>query len=220
MKTIIAFDLDGTIIGSEASLRAHATWFDVMAMLLGDESVKKFAGSPDYFAHVLDIMERLTGLSQWDGFDKETMVRYSRTFYQMIFLAEIRKEGQNAFVPDIIDAIIDLKQKSRIALITTSPEDVVLPVLEIGKIKGLFDYIYRTPISKEPSKLELMKKFVNDVGKPALYIGNDLKDAEACKELGITFALAKWSRHDKYAENLAKFNLDSPKQLKGILDVI
>ena len=41
-----------------------------------------------------------------------------------------------------------------------------------------------------------------------------------CKELGINFALAKWSKYDEEAAQMAKFNLSSPKQLKGVIDLL
>jgi phosphoglycolate phosphatase-like HAD superfamily hydrolase len=220
MKPIIAFDMDGTIISSEASRIAHKDWFRVMSILLGDESVNALVGKKDYFPDVLNVMERLTGLDQKDGFDKGVMVKYARNLYQMVYLAELKKEGKDAFVPEMLDMIIDLKQNCRIALITTAPEDMVLPALEIMKIKKLFDYIYRGPLDREPSKTEMLAKFIKDVGKPALYVGNEMGDAEACKELGVKFALATWAKHDEEAGKLANFNLTSPKQLKGVLDLL
>jgi phosphoglycolate phosphatase-like HAD superfamily hydrolase len=221
MKPIIAFDLDGPIIHNSAAEKAHEAWFGVLAGLLSDDSVKKMTGQDeDYFPRVLEIMERLTGLRKEDSFDKQVMVKYARNLYQMLYLAELRREGEGAFIPEVVDMIIDLKKNCRIALITTAPEDMVLPALEIGKIKKLFDYIYRSPLNSEPSKLSLMKKFVRDVGKPALYVGNEIKDAEACKELGVKFALAKWGKHDEGAGELANFNLTSPKQLKGVVDLL
>ncbi|MBU2561938.1 MAG: HAD hydrolase-like protein [Nanoarchaeota archaeon] len=220
MKPIIAFDMDGTIISSEASANAHKAWFGFMGVLLKDDSISKLAGKKDYFPDVLGVMERLTGLDQKDSFEKSVMVKYARNLYQMIYLAELKKEGKDAFVPEMVDMIIDLKQKCRIALITTAPEDMVLPALEIIGIKKLFDYIYRSPLNQEPSKLEMLKKFTKDVGKPALYVGNEQKDADACKELGIKFALAKWGKHDEDAGQTATYNLTSPKQLRGVLELL
>jgi phosphoglycolate phosphatase-like HAD superfamily hydrolase len=220
MKPIIAFDLDGTIINSSASEIAHAKWFELMAGLLGDESVKQMGGDKDYFPAVLEVMSRYTGLRKEDGFDKKVMVTYARNLYQMLYLAELRREGEAAFVAEMVDMIIELKKNCRIALITTSPEDMVLPALDIGKIKKLFDYVYRSPLGKEPSKGEMLKKFIREIGKPALYVGNEKTDAEACKELGVKFALAKWGRHDEIAAGMANFNLTSPKQLKGVVDLL
>ena len=220
MKKIIAFDLDGTIISSEASVKAHKAWFRIMGVLLGDDSVADLGGNDDYFPDVMNVMERVTGLNRKDGFEKGVMVKYARNLYQMLFLAELKEEGKDAFVSDMIDMIIELKKNCRIALITTSPEGMVLPALEIGGIKNLFDYVYRSPLDKEPSKLDMLKKFVKEIGKPALYVGNEKKDAEACKELGVKFALAKWGKHDEEAGKMANFNLASPKQLKGVLELL
>ncbi len=220
MKPILAFDLDGTIISSKAADEAHKQWFKVMGMLLGDSSVESLAGKRDYFPDVLNVMQRLTGLNLNDSMNKDALVKYARNLYQMIYLAEIRKEGKNSLFPDVLDMIIDLKQKCRVALITTAPEDMVLPALEILGIKKLFDYIYRSPINKEPSKYDLLNKFTSDVGKPSLYIGNEKKDAEACKMLGIKFGLAKWGKYDEDAAQMAKFVLSTPQQLRGVTELI
>jgi phosphoglycolate phosphatase-like HAD superfamily hydrolase len=220
MKPIIAFDMDGTIISSEAASKAHKEWFKVVALLLKDPSVEKLADKADYFPDVLTVMERLTGLRRGDSFHNQVMTKYARNLYQMMYLAELQKEGEKAFVPDMIDMLIELKTQCRLAMITTAPEDMVLPALEIGGVKELFDYIYRSPLTSEPSKLEMLKKFIKEVGKPALYVGNEKKDAEACKELGIKFALSKWAKHDEEAENMASFNLDTPKQLQGIIKLV
>jgi phosphoglycolate phosphatase-like HAD superfamily hydrolase len=220
MKPIIAFDMDGTIISSDAAAKAHQAWFDLMVQLTGGEQGQAPSQKEDYFPKVLELMSKLTGLNPNDGFDKSVMVKYARNLYQMLYLAELRKEGEKAFVTDIIDVLIELKSQCRIALITTAPEDMVLPALEIGKVKELFDYIYRSPLNQEPSKIEMLRKFIKEVGKPALYIGNEKKDALACKELGIKFALSKWAKHDEEAENMAAFNFTSPKQLQGIARLI
>ena len=219
-KPIIGFDMDGTIIRSEASRVAHRDWFRVMAFLLDDDAVAELVKDRDYFPHVMTVMERLTGLDQKDSFDMGLMVQYARNLYQMLYLAELKKEGKDAFVPEMLDMIIDLKQRCRIALITTAPEGMVLPALDIVGIKDLFDYVYRGPLNREPSKLEMLGKFIKDVGKPALYVGNEKRDADACKELGVKFALAKWGKHDEEAGETAQFNLTSPKQLKGVIDLL
>jgi HAD superfamily hydrolase (TIGR01549 family) len=220
MKPIIAFDMDGTIISSEAAAKAHEAWFDMVVQMTGEKPFKVPSQREDYFPKVLELMAKLTGLDPNDGFDKGVMVKYARNLFQMLYLAELRKEGEKAFVPEMIDMLIELKPVCRLAIITTAPEDMVLPALEIGKVKELFDYIYRSPLTSEPSKTEMLKKFVKEVGKPALYVGNEKKDAEACKELGIKFALAKWAKHDEEAEKLANFNLSSPKQLQGIAKLV
>ncbi|MBW2971859.1 HAD hydrolase-like protein [Candidatus Woesearchaeota archaeon] len=220
MKPIIAFDMDGTIIDSSASAKAHESWFSIMGTLLKDDSLNKLAGKEDYFPDVLKAMERLTGLDPKDSFEKSVMVKYARNLYQMLYLAELRKEGKDAFVPDMLDMIVDMKPNCRLALITTAPEDMVLPALEIVGLKKMFDYVYRSPLNQEPSKVDMLRKFIKDVGKPALYIGNENKDAEACKELGVKFALAKWGKHDEEAGKMATYNLSSPKQLRGVLELL
>jgi len=220
MRPVIAFDLDGVLISTNASDKAHAAWFRLMGQILNDSSVEQLSQKKEYFGDVLNLMERLTGLDKTDTFNQQILVKLARNLYQLSYLSELRKEGRAAFVPEMIDMIIDLKSKFRIALITTAPEDMVLPALEIVKIKELFDYIYRSPLNKEPSKIDVLTKFVKDVSSPALYIGNEKKDAEACRQLGIKFALAKWGRYDEDAALISKFTLTSPQQLRGVAELL
>jgi phosphoglycolate phosphatase-like HAD superfamily hydrolase len=220
MKPILAFDFDCTVISSAAAEHAHQEWFTVMGIILNDKSIAEKAGTKDYVPDVLGVMEKLTGLDKNDSTDRSMMIKYARNLYQMMYLAELKKEGPASLAPGILDLLIDLKQRCMLALITTAPEDMVLPALNILKIKSIFDYVYRSPLDKEPSKQDLMRKFIKEVGKPALYIGNEKADGEACRELGIKFALAKWCKHDEDAESLAKFNLTEPAQLKGVINLL
>lgn len=220
MKPIIAFDLDGVLLKAALAVKANKVWFDLMSTLLNDPSIKLLADKKDYFPDVISVMSRLTDLDPKDSFNKNLLIKYSRNLFQLLCLTELKKAGENAFVAGIVDIIIELKKECRIALITTSPEDVVLPVLELGRIRKIFDYVYRAPLDKEPSKLELLSKFAKEISPPSLYIGNELADAKACKELKIKFALAKWDKYDEEVEQLASFNLNNPKQLRGIVGLI
>jgi phosphoglycolate phosphatase-like HAD superfamily hydrolase len=220
MKPIIAFDLDGVLLRADIAVKAHKAWFELMSTLLKDPSVKLLADKKDYFPDAINTLSCLTALDPKDSFNKNLLIKYSRNLFQLLYLAELKKAGENSFVPGIVDMIIELKKECRIALITTSPEDVVLPAMDIGKVRKIFDYVYRAPLDKEPSKLALLSRFTKEISAPSLYIGNELADAKACKELKIKFALAKWDKYDEEAEQLANFNLNSPKQLKGIVGLI
>ncbi|MBW2967712.1 HAD hydrolase-like protein [Candidatus Woesearchaeota archaeon] len=220
MKPILAFDLDGVILKSSVADSAYRSWFKVMGDLLDDDSVRNTPIMDDFFPEVYKVMERLTGLRQQDSFGKNVMTTYARNLYQMLYLIEIRKAGKAAFVSEMIDMIVDLKKDCRLALVTSSPEDMVLPALELAGIGKLFDFVYRSPLNKEPAKGEVMRRFVRDAGKPALYVGNMKEDAEAAKEHGVKFALAKWDKFEEEAGEGAAFNITSPNQLKGILGLL
>ncbi|MBW2968089.1 HAD hydrolase-like protein [Candidatus Woesearchaeota archaeon] len=220
MKPIIAFDFDGVLLKGDIAIKAFHDFFNILGDLLGDDAVRKAEYKEDYWPQVYDVMERLTGMRRQVSLDKSVMVKYARNLYQMLQLAEVNRQGTDAFISEAVDMVVDLKKTCRLAVITTMPEDIVLPALEKAKLRNLLDFVYRSPLNQEPSKTELMKKFVRQVAKPALYVGNEVSDGEACKELGIKFALAKWDRHDKKAEDLAAFNLTAPGQLKGIMGLL
>lgn len=220
MKPILAFDFDGVILKSSVADSAHKEWFRVMGDILDDESVRDTPPKEDIFPDVFTVMSRATGLDARDSLGKSIMTTYSRNMYQMLYLIEIKKQGKDAFISEMIDMIVELKKGCRLALITSSPEDMVLPALDIAGIGKLFDFVYRSPLNKAPAKGEVMRRFVRDAGKPALYIGNMKEDAAACKTLGVKFALAKWDKYEEDAGEGAAFTLSSPLQLKGITGLL
>ncbi|HII71939.1 TPA: HAD family hydrolase [Candidatus Woesearchaeota archaeon] len=219
MKKIIAFDFDGTLIKAEPAETAQQEWFNVMGYLLKSPKVKKLAGNKDYFRDVFNVLEKYTGLDQKVPLDRQVMTRFARNLFQMLYLANIRKVGKAAFYDGLIDIIVDHKVNHSIALVTTAPEDSVEPALEIAKIKDLFDFIVKSPVDQQPSKLEVFAPFVKKYGQPMLYVGNSVEDGEACKELGIPFVLCMWGKYDEDAKRFAKYKIRSPEELKSIINI-
>jgi phosphoglycolate phosphatase-like HAD superfamily hydrolase len=217
LKPIIGFDFDGSIIRSVASEAAHFEWFETMAVLLDDEKVKKLAGQKDYFPEVYRLMERYTGLSQKNASDKEIMTKIARNLYQLSTLGCANKHKKNLLFKDVSELILKLKKKYQIALITTVPGDIVLPILRLIDFDK-FDLVQTTPITEKPDKLKALERFTKEKGKPILYVGNSIDDITACKKLGIKSVLAMWGGYDKDAVKKADFTAKSANDLKQILE--
>ena len=215
MKQIIGFDFDGTVLKNDS--KVHEDWFRVMGYLLKKPSTKKLAGKKDYFPEVFKVMEQYTGLNKEDKHDRKIMTALARNLFQMLYLRRIKVAGKDAFYDELIDVLVNHKQKYTLALITTAPADAVAPALKIGGIFDLFDIISITPIEKRPNKKELLETFCKKHGKPIIYIGNSLEDGKACKDLEIPFALAKWDKYDKEAEKYSKYKMSKPSEVTGAI---
>ena len=217
MKKILAFDLDGVFLKKEASAEAHEEWFVIMSYLLRDPKVKKLASKKDYFKDVYRLMEKYTGLKKERNIDKEVMTKFARNLFQFSMLGAINRDKKKILVKELISFLKPLKSKYDLALITTTPGDIVIPILEILGIDTLFHYVYKSPIHLEPDKKQLLNDFVKTNGKPIFYIGDSVGDMDAANSLGIPSILAEWAKYEKYAEKLCKFKVKSVKGLKKLL---
>ena len=217
MKPVIGFDFDGSVIRSVASDKAHYEWFKVMSVLLKDSKIKKLAGKKDYFPDVYRLMERYTGLSQKNAFEREVSTRIARNLYQLAMLGPANKYKKKLLFKDVAKLILQLKKKYKVALITTVPGDIVLPMLKLIKFDK-FDIVHTTPIDEKPSKLTALKRFSRKYKKPILYIGNSAEDINACKKLKIKSVLAKWGKYDKEAASKADYTAKNAAELKKIIE--
>jgi len=216
IKKIIGFDFDGSVISSVASDEAHYEWFKVMSVLLKDPKIKKLATKKDYFPDVYRLMEKYTGLSTKNSFEKEVSTRIARNLYQLAMLGPAKKYKKKLLFKDVAKVILRLKKKYKVALITTVPGDIVLPMLKLIKFDK-FDIVHTTSINERPIKLNALKKFSKKYKKPALYICNTLEDIEACKKLKIKSVLVTWGKYDKKAVDKADYVAQNAEELKKII---
>ncbi len=107
-----------------------------------------------------------------------------------------------------------IKNQYLLVLITSAPEAAVEPILQKVGCLDLFDYIYKSPINKRPSKKELLQKFVQEHGKPKFYIGNGDKDILSCKELSIPAISVNWVSKGEY---LGDYQAGTVKDLEKLL---
>jgi len=217
IKKIIGFDFDGSVIRSIASDAAHYEWFKVLSVLLKDPKIKKLATKKDYFPDVYRLMEKYTGLSRKNTFEKEVSTRLARNLYQLAMLGPANKYKKKLLFKDVAKAILQLKKKYKVALITTVPGDIVLPMLKLINFDK-FDIVHTTPINERPSKLNALKRFSKKYKKPELYIGNTIEDINACKKLKIRSVLVTWGKYDKKAVDKADYVAQNAEELKRIIE--
>lgn len=219
-QKFIAIDFDGTLIRNEPANKAHCEWFNIMASALDDNSIKQYCALKDYFPKVYEVMERYTGLDSNKEIDKKLLRKFARTLFQMSYIGMANKLKRHILIKDFANYLKNLKKKGyKLALITTAPEDSVLPILEIANCPDLFDVICKSPLIEEPNKRILFDEFVKKHGKPLCYLGNADDDMAVCKELKITSVLVTWDKlSDKEAEDLADYKANSVEELQSIFE--
>ncbi|MFW6027124.1 MAG: HAD family hydrolase [Candidatus Woesearchaeota archaeon] len=199
-------DFDGALLQSRPFDEAHKRWFHVMSILLKDDSINKYAGLENYFDKVHEVMERYFG-----DVDNETRVKFARNLFSMVTTAEVTKDD---LVGDFADYLRGLKEKYKLALITSAPESSVEPILHKVGCSGLFDILYKSPMGRHPNKRELFEEFIKKYGKPAYYIGNGDKDIASCKELGIPTISVSWVSLGKLKGN---YDIRKVSELEAII---
>ena len=206
MKPIIAVDLDGALLQSRPFNEAHKRWFYVMSVLLEDNAINEYANLDDYFSKVHEVMRRYLG-----NVDSETRVKFARNLFSMATIAEVTKGD---LVEDFVGYLRGLKEKYRLALITSAPDVSVEPILHKVGCSDLFDILYNSPMGKHPNKRELFEEFVREYGKPIFYIGNGDKDIISSKELGIPAISVNWVSQ---GEVKGDYDIQKVSELEGII---
>ncbi len=217
-KPVIAVDFSGTLITEEPSELAHYEWFEIMAKILNDKSILAYAKEKEYFPHVYKIMERFTGLNAKKEEDKILMKKFARNLFQLSYFAAANKIKDRLLFQNYANYLKELKHKYKIILVTTSPEDIVSPILHMIKCDDIFDGIIKSPLTEEPNKEKLLRQLLDEPDRVILYLGNSLEDAHACKKLKIPFILAVWDKADNSeVKKIADFTAGSVEELKDII---
>ena len=222
-KEILAVDFGGTFISNKAADIAHYQWFKVMAMLLNKPEIEKYAGDKDYFKYVYKIMEDFTGLNQENEEHKNILKRWARSLFAFITIGEVKKLGKNILFKDFANYLRELKPKYSLAVVSSQPQDSILPILSILGCEDIFDYIYESSFYEEPDKYLVLSRFVNENGKPLYYIGNSSDDLEACRKLKIPLINVTWDKQDlsvnyRKKDLIGDFVINNVEELKKIIN--
>lgn len=180
-KPILATNIDGLLINHSAFIEPHRIWFDRAILLTKNNSLVKWKGHPQYFIGVNEAMEKIL-----PNATKEERTKKAREWYQedVIYYISIHPEIINH---KLANSLTELKDKFRLALITTNTKEYINEILKISNLEGIYDIICASPSEEEPDKQRIFKKFVEKYGEPKYYIASRNKEAfEACKKMGLT----------------------------------
>lgn len=181
---ILAIDLDGAVLKHRPFRVAHKKWFDVFSCLLEDDAVKNFDTSTDYFTDVKKVMNRFL-----PDVSLDIQILFARNMFGMLTLAQVKKSD---IIIDFVSYLSSLKKKYRLALITTTPQSAINPILERLGLDDIFDFIYASPMSSTPDKKMMFTYFIHKYGKPAFYIGDGDEHITLAKECNIPTISVNW----------------------------
>ncbi|MBT7903286.1 HAD hydrolase-like protein [Candidatus Woesearchaeota archaeon] len=215
---IIGTDLSGTLIKEQAAAIGHKDWFRLMSTLLEDPSVALMGNNPNYFLEVFGVMSRYTGLNPAIDSEKKLMTKLARNLFQMCFLKSAKQAAAKNNLGyfeylDLLKTLKTQKKDCKIALITTTPQDIVNPLLKLIDCEKLFDHICKSDLSNKPNKKELLDQFQKQNGKLTFYVGNEYSDYVACTQLGITCFLINFDS-EKYKKSITSTNPKNNTNLK------
>ena len=208
-KPIIATALKGLFIKSSPWIDAHLIWYEdrekeIEKRNLDNTAIKEWRAllksdpekeNKEYFKYVDKIM-----LVLYPKLSDEERTKKARELY---FDATIKYIQQNpeTINKKIINYFKSLKEKYRLALITTNTPQALISILKVSKLENLFDIIESSQPKEKDDKKAVFNRFIEKNGKPTLYIGNS-KDAllySKEKEINTLYA-----------------NLEDTEEIKGI----
>ncbi len=179
-KPIIATTLSGLFLKHEPWNKAHILWLGRATEKLKDPSIMSWANKPNYFDCVDEIMKRLH-----PNLDERERVIKAR---EMFFESVCEYVGKNPKVrnEEIIKYFSSLKERWRLALITTNIQSALEKILSVADLRGLFDITETSLPEEKDDKRIVFERFIKKYGEPLIYIGGSRKDSfDYCREENI-----------------------------------
>ena len=201
-KPIIATTLSGLFLKSEPWKKAHIIWLKNAAEKLKDPSIMDWADRPDYFKCVDGIMARLYPKLN----EAERVIKAREIYFDSV--CQYVKENQKVRNEEIINYFKTLKQKYKLALITTNIKSALKKILSAAKLTDLFDITETSLPEEKDDKRLVFKRFIKKYGKPKVYLGGSRKDSfDYCKENTIPCIFANLEHEEEIEEVESIHNL-------------
>lgn len=135
---------------------------------------------------------------------------------------ELEKEMENIkFFPGVKKFLFDLKKEGyKLAIISSNRKENIDKFIKFNKL-NIFDFIHgKTDLF---GKARYLEKFVRDFNlekSEVIYIGDEIRDVEACKKVGIKMIGVSWGLHTIQA--LKKIEVDyianKPQEILKIIN--
>jgi len=190
-KGYIVLGWDGVIARRDLAKVAHKKWFDFMIEELGDENLKEYVGSPDYFNHVIDITSRFLGVKK-EG-NERLLSAIARNLYEGFYLSESRgKERVWSGVKEVMEGV-DRRGYVNV-IVSGTPWEAVFGIVNQEGLRVDEHNIAANCIMEKPkSKTNFLRELLGvDNYKPSLYVGSGSKDIQVAKDMNIPAVLACW----------------------------
>lgn len=191
-KTTIVFDFDGTLVNTFPFI------IDVVNKLALHYGFQRISDKD------IELIRSLPPL--------DIIKKYKIPFYKIPFIVRkgqsILKEEINKakFFEGMIDVLKSLKQKGYVlGILSSNSKKNVLSVLKHNKVEDLFAFVHSelNIFGKHRSLEKIINKY-HLKKEDVLYVGDEVRDIEACKKTGIDVAAVTWGFNTK--EILMKYS--------------
>jgi len=141
-----------------------------------------------------------------------------------LLVKRARKEFANRLdgakpVPGIRQALVTLKNEGKkLGILTSNSEKNVSRFLKRNGL-DFFDFIYSASVFGKDKTIKKCLKEQNLTPDSVVYIGDELRDIEAAKKVGIKIIAVSWGFNSKKALKRGKpdYLIEKPKQLISII---
>lgn len=185
--TVVLFDFDGTI----------ADTFDAV-LRIADRLAQEF----DFKPVTLDEVHQLQQLSAREAIRKVGISPLRLPFLLRRFRIELNQEiGQLKPIPGIPEALKALKhQGHQLGIVTSNSRQNVRTFLEAQGLQSLFDFVASeaTLFGKGRAiRLVLQRNHLSSAA--AIYVGDEARDIEAARKIGMRVIAVSWGFNVKAA---------------------
>lgn len=161
----------------------------------------------DYFNCVDGIMKK----PYPDLNEKNRVIKAREMFFESV--CEYVKKNPKVRNEGIIKYFNSLKEKYRLALITTNIQSALEKILSVSNLRGLFDITETSLPEEKDDKKIVFERFIKKYGRPLIYIGGSRKDSfDYCRENNIPCLFANLEKEKEIAEVESAHSLKEIKQ--------
>lgn len=204
----IIFDLDGTLWDSTETI-LHV-WKEV---LKNNPNIKKEINLKDIKSCMgllkYEIGEKLFPKELFEASVKNKLMNEAESLEKEY----LRKFGAKIY-PEVIETLDFLSKKYKLFIVSNCQDGYIQAFLELNKLSSLIQDFECPGITGQPKGENIKLVIARNNLKNAIYVGDTLKDYEACKFAGVPFIFAAYGFGDV---SDFTYKIESFKDLKNFL---
>jgi phosphoglycolate phosphatase len=202
----LIFDFDGTIADTLSAI-----------IRLVNEHAKEINIKPLAETDV----DELRGMSNLDIIKKYKVPLLKVPYLVLRAQKELNHRiGEMSLFPGVKELVFDLKRRGiRLGILTSNSRENVQKFLKAHDL-DVFDFIHAEQnfFGKNWALLHLLKKF-NLKKEEVIYVGDEVRDIEACQKANIAVIAVSWGFHRRklLQDKLPTYLVDSPDEIRAIV---
>jgi HAD superfamily hydrolase (TIGR01549 family) len=202
----LIFDFDGTIADTLSAI-----------VRLVNEHAKEINIKP---LDETDVDE-LRGMSNLDIIKKYKVPLLKVPYLVLRAQKELNHRiGEMSLFPGVKELVFDLKRRGiRLGILTSNSRENVQKFLKAHDL-DVFDFIHAEQnfFGKNWALLHLLKKF-NLKKEEVIYVGDEVRDIEACQKVSVPVIAVSWGFHRRklLQDKLPTYLVDSPDEIRAIV---